>query len=47
MAVIDTNQQWVSMEKVWLFNVTPLFNVAVWCMYVGIADNGLWADLYL
>ena len=27
MAVIDTDQ-WVSMEKVWLFNVTPLFNVA-------------------
>ena len=28
MAVIDTNQ-WVSMEKVWLFNVTQLFNVAL------------------
>ena len=27
MAVIDTNQ-WVSMKKVWLFNVTLLFNVA-------------------
>ena len=27
MAVINTNQ-WVSMEKVWLFSVAPLFNVA-------------------
>ena len=27
MAVIDTNQ-WVSMEKVWLFNATPLFSVS-------------------
>ena len=27
MAVIDTIQ-WVFMEMVWLFNVTPLFNVA-------------------
>ena len=27
MAVIDTNL-WVSVEKVWLFNVTLLFNVA-------------------
>ena len=27
MTVIETNQ-WVSMKKAWLFNVTPLFNVA-------------------
>ena len=30
MAVIDTNQ-WVSMEKVWLFNVAPL---EVTCTYI-------------
>ena len=38
MAVIDTNQ-WVSLKKVWLFNATPLFNVAWWYDWLRKLDD--------